>query len=132
MISERKVSEEYRRAFQNLDVARRYDNEMSSKSPSHPHSLRNLIGRVVSWVEQKALADLMSRLPPGGMIFDVPCGSGKELPALRGRGRVIGADSSMPMLRFYAQRGGLESLCADISSLPLKDQSVDVIVCNRL
>lgn len=43
------------------------------------------------------------RLPPGGIVLDVPCGTGSNLPRLRdavgAAGRVIGCDASPGMLR---------------------------------
>src|SRR2546422_2922673 len=131
MSLERRVNDQYRLRYEDADVAQQYD-DSSLKGPGRPRSLRYIIGRVVTLAEQMAIAKLLRTLPTGGTILDVPCGSGKEAPVLTERSRVIGADSSMAMLRLYARSGAPESLRADISSLPFKSRSFDVIVCNRL
>src|SRR6266571_3589937 len=130
MTVQRKAIQQYRQSYQSQEAVRSYDEEASASFRSH-RSLRGIINALTVRAEQSTLTKMMDRIPAGGTILDVPCGTGKEFPVLRGRGRVIGADSSIAMLGLYVRKGGVESMRADISLLPLRNQSVDVVVCNR-
>src|SRR2546426_12681700 len=92
MISEDRVLEEYRRRYQNPDVARQYASEVSSRDPRAPRQLRNLIARIVTGAEQAAIASMMARLPIGGTILFVPPWTGKGRPGFIRSGRGGGAD----------------------------------------
>lgn len=77
--------------------------------------------------------DSIREVPAGGTVLDVPCGAGIALQGLVGAGvgRYIAADISPAMLRRtsrVAQRLGVsvETLEADVASLPLGDRSVDL------
>lgn len=77
--------------------------------------------------------DAIGSVPAGGTVLDVPCGAGIALSGLVGAdvGRYIAADISPAMLRRTsrtAQRLGVtvETLEADVASLPFGDASIDL------
>lgn len=77
--------------------------------------------------------DAIRTVPAGGTVLDVPCGAGVALSGLVGAdvGRYVAADISPAMLRRTsrtAKRLGVtvETLEADVASLPLADESVDL------
>ena len=59
------------------------------------------------WDMQRAwVARVLRLIPPGGMVLDVPCGTGKYFPMLAAAGvRVAGADQSAGMLARARARG---------------------------
>lgn len=60
-------------------------------------------------------------------ILDAGCGPGAALLYLSRFGDVLGVDISDEALKFAKKRGKVKK--ADISSLPLKDKTFDVVVC---
>ena len=72
------------------------------------------------------------------VIVDLGCGTGHAAAALSRRwpqARVIAVDFAPGMLREAARREAasrIERLCADASSLPLPDASVDLLFCNLM
>jgi SAM-dependent methyltransferase len=73
-----------------------------------------------------------ARLPPGGVVVDVGCGTGRALPALRAAvgdaGVVIGLDLTPQMLDVARARGRAERaslLLGDARRLPLRSGCVD-------
>src|SRR5205809_4746106 len=118
MNSAKDAIQEYKQSYQTPDAVKRYENQILATSTRDRWSIRGLISLLVVKAEQSALRRVMNVIPAGGSIIDIPCGTGKEFSVLQGRGRVIGADSSMAMLRTYVQRGGLEVIRADVSLLP--------------
>jgi SAM-dependent methyltransferase len=73
-------------------------------------------------------------LPPGGVVVDVGCGTGRALPALRAAvgdgGLVIGVDLTPQMLDVARARGRAESaalLLADARQLPFPAGSVGAV-----
>jgi SAM-dependent methyltransferase len=75
-----------------------------------------------------------ARLPGGGVVVDVGCGTGRALPALRAAvgagGAVIGVDITPQMLDVARDRGRAEHaalLLADARRLPLAAGSVDAV-----
>jgi malonyl-CoA O-methyltransferase len=73
------------------------------------------------------------------VILDAGCGTGQGSRALRARygaAQVIALDYSAPMLKAAKRRRGwfkrFELVCANAESLPLKDESVDLIVSNLM
>ncbi|MEO3753152.1 class I SAM-dependent methyltransferase [Streptomyces sp. B6B3] len=75
------------------------------------------------------LKDLLG--PGGGLCLDLGCGTGQNLPALRGRGRrVIGLDFSVDQLGLARQRtvGGEALVQADAAVLPFADAVFDSVV----
>jgi SAM-dependent methyltransferase len=64
------------------------------------------------WDLQRAwVARVLRLIPPGGMVLDAPCGTGKYFPVLAAAGvRVVGADQSAGMLARARARGIAVSL----------------------
>jgi len=57
------------------------------------------------------VARLLSLIPPGGTVLDVPCGTGRYFPLVAAAGhRVAGADQSAGMLAVARSRGIASSL----------------------
>lgn len=78
-------------------------------------------------LEQRAMLDLLPD-PTGLRALDLACGSGRYLSILgeRGAALALGMDNSLPMLR---QAHAQSLACADLSTLPIADASLDLIVC---
>ena len=77
--------------------------------------------------------------PPGGVVLDAGCGSGRALPFLRTAvgpaGTVIGVDLTEPMLHEAGRRGRADVaglLQADVLALPLADASIDAVLAAGL
>ena len=86
--------------------------------------------------EQEIVEAYVKRLPPGSSILDAPIGTGRFLPLYVDM-RIYGLDISRDMLAeargmdsFEARGPGL--LMGEVESLPLRDRSVDYVVCARL
>lgn len=71
---------------------------------------------------------LTAGLDPSATILDLACGSGPSLPA--GAGRWIGIDLSESELRRARSSGRSAVALGDATTLPLPDESVDVITCS--
>ena len=110
-------------------------------------SVRRTFDRVASRydehaaLEQEVAARLMERLEFTRLspqrIVDLGCGTGQACVELKNRfseAEVIGLDSSRSMLMQLQQRSGVhgpqKAVCADMSALPLADQSSDLLFSN--
>jgi ubiquinone/menaquinone biosynthesis C-methylase UbiE len=88
--------------------------------------------------EQRALRRILAGLSDCRSVLDVPCGAGRFLPTLAGtQRRVIGVDAARPILAHARARAAAVSIPAawiqgDAARLPLRDESVDAVFCNRL
>jgi SAM-dependent methyltransferase len=90
--------------------------------------------------EIRCLDRCLANLPPGARVLDLPCGAGRLLPHLAGKGyRLHAADSSPHMLaraRELAAReqlpGDIEYGVEDVLATSFADDSFDAVVCNRL
>jgi ubiquinone/menaquinone biosynthesis C-methylase UbiE len=86
-------------------------------------------------IEVPLLVELL-RIPTGGRVLEVGCGSGAALVELSRRlrpARLIGADVDVSLLNEAARRLqscalDCELLHADVHALPLPDCSVDVVI----
>jgi SAM-dependent methyltransferase len=79
-----------------------------------------------------AAAIAESRIPPGGIVVDVGCGTGRAVPALRESvgsfGRVLAIDLTPEMLvaaRARCSTAGAGIVLSDARQLPLADASAD-------
>ena len=78
-------------------------------------------------------------LPQGGTLLDAGCGQGKSLPLLRDAFqplRMLGLDAdphSLALAQAEAERAGIavELHAADCATLPLPDQSIDIVFCHQ-
>jgi SAM-dependent methyltransferase len=70
-------------------------------------------------------------LPPGGVVLDAGCGTGRALPALRAAvgpaGTVIGLDHTPQMLAKAREKGNDGLVLADAGRLPFADGSLDAV-----
>jgi len=87
--------------------------------------------------EEAVLAGWLDGLPAGAVVLDVPCGTGRWIPTLTGRGfRYIGGDVSLAMIGEARTTAGpdkaLGFINADVGRLPFGDQSVDCVIIWRL
>ena len=82
--------------------------------------------------ERRAFERLLRHLEPG-LQLDVPCGAGRLAASLAGKGRVIGADASEPMISEARAATGYAALAmADAFALPFKDGAFAGAACVRL
>jgi SAM-dependent methyltransferase len=88
--------------------------------------------------EQRAVRSIFKGLPDVRSILDVPSGAGRFLRTLASGGRqVIEMDVALEILAFAREKAGRDRvpvsvLQGDASQLPLADESVDCVFCNRL
>ncbi|MFC7109529.1 class I SAM-dependent methyltransferase [Nonomuraea rubra] len=82
-------------------------------------------------LDEPFIREVVGALPAGDAL-DAGCGTGRLAAYLAGRGhRVRGVDSSPDMLERARQRvPQAEFLLGDLSSLPVPDESVDLVVCS--
>lgn len=119
----------YQKRFQNEARAERYARRFERGS-------RRCTDRRERW----ALQQLLANKPEVQTVLDVPTGAGRLLSTLAGVARqVLGMDVAHEILVHAAGRreslrpGAMLGLCqADAMALPLADEAVDAIVCNRL
>lgn len=90
-------------------------------------------------IAQEAGQEMLSRLDwmtfTPKLILDVGCGTGEISNHLRikyPQATIISIDNAMNMLTYAAQQTLNSCICADGSQLPLKNQSVDLIIANFL
>jgi ubiquinone/menaquinone biosynthesis C-methylase UbiE len=113
--------------YDSRDVAEAYDRRRFG----------SLAGRYNNWRLHRLLNGLVRALPPGSLVLDVPCGTGRiDGCLLRRSFRVVAADISTAMLtvarrKLRPQRSGLEFVRADANRLPLRSQSVQAVLCIR-
>ncbi len=96
---------------------------------------RGLRGSTLDRRERAALVRALARAPgSGGVVLDVPCGTGRFLGTLAGAGfRPVGADTSRAMIeRSPRDLDGLGLVRADAGCLPVRTASVAGAVCVRL
>ena len=117
------------------------------RSLLNPCAVRRIFDRVASVydghaaLEQEVASRLLDRLEFHRLtpqrIVDLGCGTGQASAGLKSRFRkaeVIGLDSSHAMLVQLRRRSGvlrpLKAVCADMSALPLADQSSELLFSN--
>jgi len=99
---------------------------------------RSRHGRRVDAAERRAVADLLGRLGIRGPVIDVPCGTGRFLPAFAAAGcEVVEADVSMEMLtlsRQVAREVGAACghVVCDARRLPMPTGRFDLVFSMRL
>lgn len=88
--------------------------------------------------EQRAVRRILATLPDCRSVLDVPCGAGRFLPTLAlAERRVIGVDAARAILAHARARARDAAIPAvwivgDAARLPLRDEAVDAVFCNRL
>lgn len=135
-ISERSGSEiydRYLRKFKDRNYAIGYQDSFTLKSISNALNRKKLIGWIVSKFEIRAIIKLLN-LSEGGLIIDVPCGSGKLFPELFKKDcSLVGIDASGEMLSIISNSShhDISIIQADIRNLPLLNNSATTIISNR-
>ena len=81
-------------------------------------------------LEQPVVRAILDELPPG-VALDAACGTGRHAAYLQDLGhRVVGVDSSPDMLAVARDKlPDVDFHQADLTSLPLADDEVDLVVC---
>jgi ubiquinone/menaquinone biosynthesis C-methylase UbiE len=115
-----------RTEYQDVQTAQEYDAKR----------FRSLSGRLFQWAEWRALRAMLRRIPPGGLVLDSPCGTGRILCRLAEGGyRVIGADISAEMMAVararLAANGHARFARMDLARIPLADRSVEAVLSIR-
>ena len=73
-------------------------------------------------LQQEWVARVLRRIPPGGVVLDAPCGTGKYFPLVAAAGhRVAGVDQSAGMLARAQARG----IAFSLEQLALQDMSYE-------
>ena len=78
-------------------------------------------------LEQRAVLEVLPALS-GRRVLDLACGTGRyaQLALQRGASQVVGTDSNLAML---GRGSGFPRLRADLTALPFRFGSFDVIIC---
>ncbi len=73
-------------------------------------------------LQQEWVARVLDRIPPGGVVLDAPCGTGKYFPLVAAAGhRVAGVDQSAGMLAQAQARG----IAFSLEQMALQDMSYE-------
>jgi SAM-dependent methyltransferase len=93
--------------------------------------------RVINAREQRGVAKIFAALKDVRILVDVPSGAGRFIKVLAAGRTLIEADVAFEILSFASERAEeaqLQVTCvqSDASRLPLCDESVDAVFCNRL
>lgn len=71
-----------------------------------------------------------THVPDGSLVLDAGCGTGATGAWLADRHRVVGVDSEPIAVKLFAeQHAGARLINGDIRHLPLRDASVDAVLC---
>jgi ubiquinone/menaquinone biosynthesis C-methylase UbiE len=91
------------------------------------------------WIlESQALESILSALPPGLSVLDIPVGTGRFIPLYHQLGvRATGIDSSSDMLAVARDKAGqlgasIECLEGDVRKLSMPDDTFDAVISVRL
>jgi len=102
----------------------------------HEHQQRYYeLGKSYWWLAGKyriiddAVARRFRPLRPAPTVLDLGCGPGNLLDFLAPHGEVYGSDYSSDALQFCAGRGYRRLFRADFHSLPIRDESFDLVTC---
>jgi len=132
-ISNREIFKEYFTRFNDEHYASIYHKELSLKSNPDTTLRRRIIGSVVTYFEKKAIERLL-KYTEGNSIIDIPCGSGKLNSILKTTNNyIVSADASLHMIK-YAKNDkftNFEFILTDIRFLPIKNESIDIVISNR-
>lgn len=88
-------------------------------------------------IEQRVIEDMLSDVPSGSWVLDIPCGTGRFFPYYAKKGFIFrGCDKSADMLAQAAKKvvdpHKARLQVADVRSLPFEDKSVDAALMIRL
>jgi SAM-dependent methyltransferase len=123
-------------------VIRRVGAPLASRGPWYISETRAFFSaRAATWdtkfgddLPAYSAAITQARIPPGGVVIDVGCGTGRALPALRQavgpRGTVVAVDLTPEMLRHARAKGRTAYatvILADARHLPFATASADAV-----
>jgi SAM-dependent methyltransferase len=91
-----------------------------------------IIASLVTFLERSSVRHILAGIPRIGSVLDVPCGSGKLWKTIPSGSSVVGVDASWQQLRLYRAGAPHPAVRGDVRHLPLKDSSVDLVLCHRL
>lgn len=127
------VFKEYSNQFKDENYASIYNAELKIKANGRTSIRRQVIGSIIAYCEKRAVSRLL-KYTEGDLIIDIPCGSGKLNPILEKKGcNIISADVSSQMIKFAKEGENrcFDFLLADIRFLPLRSESMDILISNR-
>src|SRR5713226_462545 len=110
-----------RTEYQDLETAERYDQKR----------FNSISGKLFQWSEKRVLQRIVSKMPPGSLVLDAPCGTGRLLPLYLAEGlRILGVDISGEMIQVARRRtakwnGRTNFSRMDFIQIPLTNGSVD-------
>ncbi|XP_039282526.1 alkylated DNA repair protein alkB homolog 8 [Nilaparvata lugens] len=116
---------------QTAESAKNFDSDAARLEYQHVHQVYNKISSHFSQTRYRAwpnVAEFVTSLPLGSVLFDVGCGNGKYF-GLNHNIFELGSDRSDGLLAECRQRGGFESVQCDCLRLPLLDRCVDGLIC---
>ncbi|HUM44472.1 MAG TPA: class I SAM-dependent methyltransferase [Fervidobacterium sp.] len=131
--SDMDIFKDYSNRFKNKEYASAYHKELTVNSSDGIPLRRRLIGSIVAYFEKRAVSRLL-KYTKGSSIIDIPCGSGKLNPILKATNcNIISADASPQMIEFAKgdRSADFEFMLSDIRFIPLKSESVDILISNR-
>lgn len=99
----------------------------------HVHGVYSNIAQKFSDTRYKPwpkVLEFVLATPPGGILFDVGCGNGKNLGRLPKTAGIleIGCDRSVELLQFATQRN-LPVIACDMMALPFRPGCADRVIC---
>ena len=124
----------------NVQNIKRYTSRLQSERSAEKYAKRFDTGsrRRIDQREQRAVRKIFIGLKDCRTVLDVPSGAGRFLRTLASGGRqVIEMDVALEILAFAREKAerdktSVSVLQGDASQLPLADESVDCVFCNRL
>ncbi len=98
------------------------------------HHRKNLRVRLSTWRERQLVQQAFDRLPDVQTVLDLATGTGRFWPVAEANaGFTLAMDNSLAMLNVAGRgdRPALPRVAASVFQLPLRDASVDCILCMR-
>jgi 2-polyprenyl-6-hydroxyphenyl methylase/3-demethylubiquinone-9 3-methyltransferase len=87
---------------------------------------------MLAWIAKARLRHIPQASTPGARLLDVACGGGLLAPLLRGSGyQHLGVDLSASAAS-QAREHGIDVVRGDVTSLPFRDNSLDVVVAGEI
>ena len=116
-----------RTEYQDMETAEQYDRKR----------FESISGTVFQWAEKRVLQHIVRQVPPGSLVLDAPCGTGRLLPLYLSEGfKILGVDISGEMIHVARRRtakwnGKTNFSRMDFVQIPLVDRSVDTVFSIR-
>lgn len=108
-------------------------NPNASTVAYYNHNQKRYFERTHARLDQAALQEFCSRLPPGGRILDAGCGTGRDLRFFNRSGFLAeGFDASDEMVTMARQQSGCKVWQADMMLMSLPKENYDGIWAHGL